>query len=319
MFEPPAASDADVNSLSLPSHPLVLHQGSTLAQGEPAHLIPSDITVDYRPVDNHRALLNRWQCLHPAQQLMIGGAIGLALGVGVMDWITTPRQVVPFAPLWSNPGQTPRFAQSSLNTLYHRLGEVFPRSEGLSSATPVSEVRPFLRPVMVDRFYLANAATVGSAEPEAFSLMVDRFYFDPGALASQDVHGAQGGSGQGEVTQGMPLMVPLPPPPPSAQILPSAQRVAASTFVTSAAPEATLPTPRALPPLEPVPKVNRLIGVVQTGQFSAALVQTNQNAYAVKLGDRISQSAWQLVEVQHDAVVLSNGHERLNVYVGDAF
>jgi hypothetical protein len=182
MFDPPAASDAEVNSLSLSSHALVLRQDSTLAQGEPAQLIPSDITVAYRPVDNHRALLNRWQRLHPAHQLMIGGAIGLALGIGVMDWITTPKQVVPFAPLWSNSDQNPRLTRSSFNTLYHRLREAFPSSNGLSTATPVSEVRPFLRPVMVDRFYLPNAATVGSAESDASSLVVDRFYFDPAIL-----------------------------------------------------------------------------------------------------------------------------------------
>lgn len=317
MSDPQTASDSEAKGLSLPSHAIALCQDSVLAKVETSVLATPDLVIDYLPVDNHRALLRRWQSLNPVQQLMIGGLFGLALGASLMAWMTNARKVMTFAPSAVNNVQTAGLSRATLNTLHHRIGSSIQPAEVPGVAIPVSEVQPFLRPVMMDRFYLPAAAVPGHADAPPSAIVVDRFYFAPQTFSSRQVAGVQTDMEPGNPMESSPLMVPLPPPPPSPQAVPMAQ-IAATSNPPPSPSLAPLP-PATMPTVAPAPKVNRLIGVVKTGQFSAALVQTDQNAYAVKLGDMISQSTWQLIEVQDNSVILGNGHERLTIHVGDMF
>ncbi|QQE63366.1 hypothetical protein GFS31_00300 [Leptolyngbya sp. BL0902] len=318
MSHPQATPNSDIKAVvseSQPSDQIILAQGMSLSTFNPNALSPSPWVVDYCPVDNHRALVNRWRDLQPTQQLMLGGCLGLALGWGFITWITALQRVIPFVP--SGLRQPSALAPSGLTLLRQRLGES--RATVNAGAPPetaaaVSAVRPSLRPIMVDRYYLPLQAVFPQQEAHAqAAIVVDRFYFDPSAVA-----GAEGAMSP-EHQDAQLLAVPLPPPSP--QTLAIAQ---------GNAPPDGRPTPPTRSPASPVPsqtvavatqvpKPNRLLGVIQTGQFSAALIQTGGNSYAVRLGDRVSQSAWQLVEVQANAVIVSDGQERHLLHVGDMF
>lgn len=293
------------------AHPLALTQGSALAKVEPPGIAPR--AMDYLPVDNHRALLRHWQALHPVQQLIIGSGLGMALGTAMMAQITqvNARPAIAFAPSAVNHGPTARLTQATVKALVYRL-QALPSSTDLPTvAIPAPGGQPWLHPVMVDRFYIPTAPRDGIGDGAPSPLVVDRFYFDPSAWGQPDHPAPEIALAQNVVEVSPPARIPPPPPPPWEQ----------PAVIPPAAPQATgaaegLPLP-APPPS--VPKVHRLIGVVKTGRFAAALVQTEQNSYAVTLGDRVSQSAWQLVEVLESSVVLSDGQQRLALHVGDAF
>lgn len=344
-------SEVEVKDLSLPSHAIIRCRDSSLARVEssvpaPSNSAPQSPGVDYLPLDNHRALLKRWQTLHPLQQFTLGGLFGLVLGLSAVARLGNAGQVLPFAPATVNHGPTLRLSQFAFHGIYHRIGTLIPSAEGASFWVPTSEVRPFLHPIMVDRFYIPTAAGPDQTEASPLAMVVDRFYFstqgvdaqganahsaDPRGVDPQGVdangnpliavaHQVGGGPqamGHGHPTEWPRLRVPLPPPPHLQPLIGS--QSAPPPNPTPSLPIASAPSAPVTPPPLPAAKVNRLIGVVRTGQFSAALVQTEHNAYAVRLGDRLSQSAWQLIEVQDNFVILADSNERITLHVGDMF
>lgn len=312
-------------------HAIVLAQAqplATLHSSAPETVIPATLIDNYRPVDNHRALVNGWKRLSPAQQWLTGGCLGLTLGFGVMAWVNSMQKAVALAPSPLSHTKTTGRTHAALKHLYQRTGEVRAPMVSPESVTPASAVQPMLQPVIMDRFYLPvqAAADGGPTATLQSAIVVDRFYFDPHqrANASPDTPAARSPEIQ-------PLAVPLPPPSPQAfsqapvasAAVPHGQN-APHTPTLSDRPAISQPSSpptmaQATPVAAPVSQNNRLLGVVQTGQFSAALVQTGQNSYAIRLGDRISQSPWQLVDVQDSSVTLSRDSERLTIHVGDSF
>ncbi|MEB3290534.1 MAG: hypothetical protein VKI82_11510, partial [Leptolyngbya sp.] len=190
---------------------------------------------DYRPVDNHRALVNGWKRLSPAQQWLTGGCIGLTLGFGLITWVTSLQKAMAFTPVPLGDAKTIGRTQSALKMIYQRLGEVRAPLIGPESVTPPSAVQPLLQPVMMDRFYLPIPATTAdpAVAPQA-AMVVDRFYFDPhqSVEASPEQAPAPNSGDQ-------PLVVPLPPPHPQA----FAQTPEAGAAMANRSPNPTIPSP----------------------------------------------------------------------------
>lgn len=315
-----SSDEKDLVPSSAHSEHIILTQGVALSTLNPSELSTSAWVIDYWPVDNHRALLNRWRELQPAQQLIFGGCLGLALGWGFITWITARQDVTALAPSRLSQHSALALTSSTFTLLHQHLGASSPMvNPGVppETTTPVSAVRPSLHPVMVDRYYLPlQAVFPGQGADSQSAIVVDRFYFDRSTVADTKVMGSPNHQ------DAQPLMVPLPPPSPAALTVAQGTAPSAPTSALPAVHQRSPASPapsQAVAVVAPSPKLNRLLGVIQTGQFSAALIQTGQNSYAVRLGDYVSQSAWQLVEIQSNAVIINDGQERHLIHVGDMF
>ncbi len=78
----------------------------------------------------------------------------------------------------------------------------------------------------------------------------------------------------------------------------------------------------ALPPsgnVAPLAPVHSLVGVMQLGDRSAALIEINGIAQRVRLGESISSSGWTLVEVSKDQAVIRRNGEVRSILIGQAF
>jgi Type II secretion system protein C len=65
--------------------------------------------------------------------------------------------------------------------------------------------------------------------------------------------------------------------------------------------------------------VHSLVGVMQLGDRSAALIEINGVAQRVRLGESISSSGWTLVEVSKDQAVIRRNGEVRSIFIGQNF
>ncbi|MGK7877126.1 MAG: hypothetical protein AB4426_28680 [Xenococcaceae cyanobacterium] len=106
-----------------------------------------------------------------------------------------------------------------------------------------------------------------------------------------------------------PLSVPIPPPPPS-----SSHPLQLST-VPVLAPKTNLPPSPALSPTIS----HTLVGLLESGDHSAALFQINDITKRIQIGEGIDASGWTLVSVANkQAVIYRNGQVR-SISVGQKF
>lgn len=78
----------------------------------------------------------------------------------------------------------------------------------------------------------------------------------------------------------------------------------------------------ALPPsgsMAPLAPVHSLVGVMQLGDRSAALIEINGISQRVRLGESISSSGWTLVEVSKDQAVIRRNGEVRSILIGQTF
>lgn len=339
-------SSSDV-SLSVPSHEdyeslsLSINQdirlvpATSLAITPPTILTLSPSMVDNSAVDNHGLLLRYWQAIPLARKWIV--FLGAALGLSLTARMLTSPSAVPFVPFAISSQHAIDRTQTTFNKLYQNLRESLgdravdnPNDPGVT--VPVSAIQPSLKPMMVDRFYLVeNAQMAAQDDNPQPTVVVDRYYFYPHTSSSSNLS-ANNHQVPAVLGSTSPLRVPIPP---TAQFSSSAQppsppssRTQLSSTQPMLPPLAAPQSPTALvqhPPLGPTsasvqsPKRNRLIGIIQAGQLTAALVQTEDNSYVVKLGDRLSQSSLQVIDIQPDFVVFGNNAEQRTIRVGDAF
>jgi hypothetical protein len=62
----------------------------------------------------------------------------------------------------------------------------------------------------------------------------------------------------------------------------------------------------------------KLLGVVQTNSFGAALFETATNSYSVQIGEQIGHSPYVLSGLEDGKAILRNGEQTLVLHVGEA-
>ncbi|BCX12644.1 MAG: hypothetical protein KatS3mg067_1582 [Thermosynechococcus sp.] len=96
-------------------------------------------------------------------------------------------------------------------------------------------------------------------------------------------------------------------PSPPAVTLPNLPTVTAPT-----------PAPTASPPT-PAPPQHTLVGILELGDRSMALFQSNGQTLRLSVGDTIGNDGWQLVQIQNQRVVLRRQGEVRSLTVGQSF
>jgi len=121
----------------------------------------------------------------------------------------------------------------------------------------------------------------------------------------------------------------LPPPPPTQQPTPSPspppkETTQETTPNPSPPPKETTPTPSS-PPKESQPSPSEkppalpehtLIGLLELGEHSAALLKVEGRTQRVMLGENIPGSNWELVTVANQQAIFANKNQQKTMYVG---
>lgn len=114
-----------------------------------------------------------------------------------------------------------------------------------------------------------------------------------------------------------------PSPLPVERIyVPVYQAPTAPTVPLPNLPTVTTPTPAvtpAPPPPTPTPPQHTLIGILELGDRSVALFQSNGQTLRLSVGDTIGNDGWQLVQIQNQRAVLRHQGEVRSLTVGQSF
>lgn len=113
---------------------------------------------------------------------------------------------------------------------------------------------------------------------------------------------------------------------------PTVERIYVPVYQAPAAPTVTLPnlptvtaptpaTPPAPPPPAPTPAPpqHTLVGILELGDRSVALFQSNGQTLRLSVGDTIGNDGWQLVQIQNQRAVLRRQGEVRSLTVGQSF
>ncbi|MFN3678311.1 hypothetical protein [Thermosynechococcus sp.] len=113
---------------------------------------------------------------------------------------------------------------------------------------------------------------------------------------------------------------------------PTVERIYVPVYQAPAAPTVTLPnlptvtaptpaTPPAppLPAPTPAPPQHTLVGILELGDRSVALFQSNGQTLRLSVGDTIGNDGWQLVQIQNQRAVLRRQGEVRSLTVGQSF
>jgi len=89
-------------------------------------------------------------------------------------------------------------------------------------------------------------------------------------------------------------------------------------------PPVTTPTPPtsssvAVAPVTPPPPQHTLVGVLELGDRSVALIQSNGETLRLSVGDTVGNDGWQLVQIQNQRAVLRRQGEVRSLTVGQSF
>ncbi len=128
---------------------------------------------------------------------------------------------------------------------------------------------------------------------------------------------------------------PTPSPPAIANNSPSTppvERIYVPVYQAPTAPTVTLPnlptvtaptpaaTPVPPPPAPtPAPPQHTLVGILELGDRSVALFQSNGQTLRLSVGDTIGNEGWQLVQIQNQRAVLRRQGEVRSLTVGQSF
>ncbi|NES84778.1 MAG: hypothetical protein F6K10_27080 [Moorea sp. SIO2B7] len=113
------------------------------------------------------------------------------------------------------------------------------------------------------------------------------------------------------------IYIPVYPPNQNPTLVPPAP---AST--APAPPPAPVPVapPEIKPPPPPAPVITHiLVGLLESGDNSAALFEINGSTHRIKVGEAIGSSGWTLVSVANQKAVIRRNGEVRSVYVGQKF
>ncbi|AHB87461.1 hypothetical protein NK55_00355 [Thermosynechococcus sp. NK55a] len=83
-------------------------------------------------------------------------------------------------------------------------------------------------------------------------------------------------------------------------------------------PTVTAPAPAPSPP-PPAPPQHTLVGILELGDRSVALFQSNGQTLRLSVGDTIGNDGWQLVQIQNQRAVLRRQGEVRSLTVGQSF
>lgn len=108
------------------------------------------------------------------------------------------------------------------------------------------------------------------------------------------------------------IYVPVYQAPPAPTVtLPNLPTVTAPTPATPLAPPPPAPTP--------TPPQHTLVGILELGDRSVALFQSNGQTLRLSVGDTIGNDGWQLVQIQNQRAVLRRQGEVRSLTVGQSF
>lgn len=125
-------------------------------------------------------------------------------------------------------------------------------------------------------------------------------------------------------TPSPPAIASNSPPTVERIYVPVYQAPAAPTVTLPNLPTVTAPTPAtpAAPPLPaptPAPPQHTLVGLLELGDRSVALFQSNGQTLRLSVGDTIGNDGWQLVQIQNQRAVLRRQGEVRSLTVGQSF
>lgn len=116
-------------------------------------------------------------------------------------------------------------------------------------------------------------------------------------------------------TAAAPTGVPLPAQIPAVPTVPQAVPLPAQP---TALPTPTTAPMASAPPVASSPKYT-LVGVLELGDRSTALFESNGVARRINIGESIGTSGWSLVEVNNQEAIIRRNGEVRSIYVGQAF
>jgi hypothetical protein len=302
-FDTPLAPYSDTQRVKLPIVDTTLLTHSPVVALDPNNQNDALVVVANRYSYNKTLLLIVTTIKH-FRQFIYGSLLGTILALTLLELRIASQAVVPLTPLVANHRQTSTLTFLTLELFRHSVKTKVTISTVKVPPPPLaSSVNQALQPVMMDRFYLphnpSNHPVDGQEPSVSTAIVVDRFYF-----AHQTDDGTFFNSRQRTHEMAATFMMPPPQPIDNRNPMVSGNRSGASPHLAIA------PSLRAAKPYT-------LVGIIQTGQFSAALFQTDDNSYSVRLGEPVGQSYFKLVDLNDKAAILSDGEEQIILYVGD--
>lgn len=113
--------------------------------------------------------------------------------------------------------------------------------------------------------------------------------------------------------------IPIPPPPPTAQSLPQLSTVPVFEPQNNA-PASNLPLPdNGATQTAVAPQNNALVGLLESGDRSAALFNIDGITQRVYLGESIGETGWILFSIANEQAVINRNGQIRYIYVGDQF
>ncbi len=100
---------------------------------------------------------------------------------------------------------------------------------------------------------------------------------------------------------------------------PSAAAVTVPQLPSVSPPPAATTDTIAVAPVTPPPPQHTLVGILELGDRSVALIQTNGQTLRLNVGDTVGTDGWQLVQIQNQRAVLRRQGEVRSLTVGQSF
>jgi hypothetical protein len=156
--------------------------------------------------------------------------------------------------------------------------------------------------------------TLPAAQPPVFGSFTNQ----PGVTLPRTVPGTVPGITAVAPVKASPAARPAArPSAPSA----TATRPTAVAPVTQAAPSLPVvsPSPIALTPNFDASETHSLIGLLELGDRSAALMAVNGVPQRIQVGEKIGASGWQVMSITSQAAIIQRNNEVRSIYVGQQF
>lgn len=118
-----------------------------------------------------------------------------------------------------------------------------------------------------------------------------------------------------------PIARPLAPSPAIASVrVPSARTVLPFAPRAAVPAQPTLPSPvAAIAPNIDLSETHALIGLLELGDRSAALLEVNGVPQRIQVGDKIGASGWKIMSISNQAAIIQRNSEVRSIYVGQQF
>lgn len=289
--------------------------------------IPKDASTDqlliFKPTLRPQPVWLLVEQIKGHTQLVLGTAIGVFATLLLGQFNSSTSSSVPLRPIALNhyfklgPGGLHGWKTSGDSG--PTIVEI-PRSPGNAAAPQPSPQLQF-----IDRFYFTKNAGGGEIPADPTWFMVDRFYFAgkpptqaPLAAENRDFNTGFPDSGLNSFPPPADNQYPSNfgnqgrldvPPPPNFALSGGIENI---PYGTNAGGE--------IPNLSAIDRrQHTLLGVIETNNFSAALIQTNGSSYSVRIGDKIRRSDYVLTELESDKAIFNNGQSTLVINVGEQF